>query len=335
MDSEIQNNQFSIIKSLLRNKLFIAQLIGLFILLLIICNTVVWSPPSKFPLGFVYEIKSGESYTSVAYDLRDANVIKSPYWFKGFIYIFSLGTRKVIAGDYLMYQKQSVWALAWRVSHGDFHIKPMKITIPEGLNSFEIADIFSKNFPNFNRTNFLNLVQKENLEGYLFPDTYFFMPNVKEEEIISLMNGTFNEKIKSIEADIKSFGKPLKDVIKMASILEEEARLYETRQIVAGILWKRLSLGMALQIDSSFKYINGKTTKDLTLEDLKIKSPYNLYIHRGLPPTPISNPGLDAIRSAINPIKTKYFYFLTDNNGNMHYAVTLEEHAANKFKYLK
>ncbi len=331
---QIQDNK-SVIKSLLKNKLFIAQVIALFILILIIFNTIIWSPPSKFPVGFVYEIKSGESYTSVAYDFRDANIIKSPYWLKGFIYIFSGGNRKVVAGDYLMYEKQSVWALAWRVSHGDFHIKPVKITIPEGLNSFEIADIFAKNFPSFDKGVFLNLVKKENLEGYLFPDTYFFTPSTKEEDIIKLMNDTFNDKIKSVEADIKAFGKPLKDVIKMASILEEEARLPESREIIAGILWKRLSLGMALQIDSSFKYINGKTTKDLTLEDLKIKSPYNLYVYRGLPPTPISNPGLDAIKEAINPIKTKYFYFLTDDNGNMHYAVTNDEHVANKFKYLR
>ena len=121
----------------------------------------------------------------------------------------------------------------------------------------------------------------------------------------------------------------------MASILENEARLYESRQIVAGILWKRISLKIALQVDAAFKYINGKTTEDLTLDDLKINSPYNTYNRLGLPPTPISNPGLLAIKAAVNPIKTQYLYFLSDKSGNMNYAITLEEHAENKWKYLK
>ncbi len=92
---------------------------------------------------------------------------------------------------------------------------------------------------------------------------------------------------------------------------------------------------MALQVDTAFIYVNGKTTEDLTLADLAIKSPYNTYVNRGLTPTPISNPGLDSIMAAITPIKTPYLYFLTDADGVMHYAATLKEHAANKQKYLK
>ena len=92
---------------------------------------------------------------------------------------------------------------------------------------------------------------------------------------------------------------------------------------------------MALQVDSSFKYINGKTTATLTNDDLKIDSPYNSYTNRGLPPTPISNPGLAAIKATINPQNTPFLYFLTDKDGNMHYSVTFEDHVANKLKYLK
>lgn len=324
-------SKFLLKLNLLKNRFFVLGAAA-FIMLF---GIVFWSAPSNFAVGSVYEIKSGEGYSSVASDLYDANIIRSPFWLKSFIYIFSLGQRKTILGDYSFYKKQNILTLAWRVSHGNFHVKSIKITIPEGMNSFEIADILEKNFPNFSKETFLDMVESRKLEGYLFPDTYLFMPNAKEDEIINLMIGNFNEKIKSVDEEIKAFGKPLVDVIKMASILEEEARLYQSRQVVAGILWKRLSLGMALQVDSSFKYINGKTTKTLTLEDLKIKSPYNLYIHTGLPPTAIANPGLDSIKAAINPIKTKYFYFLTDNDGNMHYAITHDEHVANKFKYLK
>jgi UPF0755 protein len=150
-----------------------------------------------------------------------------------------------------------------------------------------------------------------------------------------MMKNNFIEKIKTLDDKIKYFNKPLADIIKMAGILEEEARTMETRRVVAGILWKRLSMGMPLQVDSSFKYINGKISKTLTLDDLQIDSPYNSYTHKGLLPTPISNPGLGAIEAAITPIKTSYLYFLTDDAGNMHYGKTFEEHVANKEKYLR
>jgi UPF0755 protein len=109
----------------------------------------------------------------------------------------------------------------------------------------------------------------------------------------------------------------------------------ESRQIVAGILWKRLSLEMPLQVDASFKYINGKNTSNLTLEDLKIDSAYNSYLYKGLPPTPICNPGLSSITATLTPIKTNYLYFLTDRRGEMHYAKTYSEHLQNKELYLK
>ena len=92
---------------------------------------------------------------------------------------------------------------------------------------------------------------------------------------------------------------------------------------------------MPLQVDSTFKYINEKNSYDLTADDLKIDSPYNTYINKGLPPTPINNPGLNSILAAITPVKTKYLYFLTEKDGTIHYAVTFAEHVANKVRYLK
>jgi UPF0755 protein len=93
-------------------------------------------------------------------------------------------------------------------------------------------------------------------------------------------------------------------------------------------------MGMPLQVDSTFSYINGKNTYELTLDDLKIDSLYNTYKYKGLPPGPINNPGLEAITSALNPIKTKYLYFLTEKDGTIHYAKTFEEHKRNKERYL-
>ena len=294
-----------------------------------------WAAPKDFPVGSIYDLKTGQTLSVVANNFQESHIIKSSFWFKSFVYIFSLGQAKVIEGDYAMPTKQNVLTVAWRVSHGQLEIVPMKITFPEGMNSFEIADILVANFPSFDKKVFINLVEKEKLEGYLFPDTYFIMPNATEAEIISMMNDNFIEKIKEVSDNIKKFGKSESDVIKMASIIEEEARTTESREIIAGILWKRISMKMALQVDSCFKYINGKTTATLTCDDLKIDSPYNSYVNRGLPPTPISNPGLAAIKATISPRNTPYLYFLSDSEGNMHYAVTFEEHVANKLKYLR
>ncbi len=101
------------------------------------------------------------------------------------------------------------------------------------------------------------------------------------------------------------------------------------------MLWKRIDAGMALQVDPPFVYILGKGSLQLTTKDLATTSPYNLYKNKGLPPTPINNPGLEAIRDTINPITTKYWFYLSDNSGAMHFAITHDEHVANKQKYLQ
>lgn len=121
----------------------------------------------------------------------------------------------------------------------------------------------------------------------------------------------------------------------MASILEGEARGREEMEIIAGILWRRIEIGMPLQVDTTFLYVNGKNTFTLTQADLKIDSPYNTYLYRGLPPTPISNPGLTAIRAALNPQPTPYLYFLTGRDGLMYYSRTHDEHVQKKTRYLR
>jgi len=116
-------------------------------------------------------------------------------------------------------------------------------------------------------------------------------------------------------------------------LIEKEVPDSDDRKIVSGILWKRLELGMALQVDAVFPYITGK--QKVLLEDLKIDSLYNTYLHKGLPPGPISNPGLDAIDAARNPKESPYLYYLSGNDGKTHFAKTFSEHLRNKEKYLK
>lgn len=121
----------------------------------------------------------------------------------------------------------------------------------------------------------------------------------------------------------------------MASLIEREAKTDEDRKTIAGILWNRIDLKMPLQVDAVFGYIKGIDTYHPTSEDLSIESPYNTYLHAGLPPTPISNPGLESLHAAATPTKTDYLYYLTGKDGVMHYAKTFEEHKANRAKYLK
>ena len=133
---------------------------------------------------------------------------------------------------------------------------------------------------------------------------------------------------------IQASGHSLSDIVIMASLVEKEARTDVNRRIVAGVLWNRLALGMPLQVDAVFGYIFDRDTYSPSFEDLKVDSPYNTYTHKGLPPGPISNPGLESIYAALYPTKTNYLYYLTGKDTLMHYARTYAEHVANQTKYL-
>lgn len=289
------------------------------------------TPPIGFPKGEIFTIKDGQSLQEITYSMVGENVVKYGFVFRTHV-IFLGGENRVIAGDYLLDKKEGPADLAYRVVNGEFHLDPIRITIPEGWNIFEIGDYLSKTLVNFNMTEFVNLAKEK--EGYLFPDTYFVTPTIKPITVIDRMQKNFNEKVPKIPG-LSTTTYPIKDVISMASILEREARTMENRRIIAGILWKRLQIGMPLQVDASFDYINGKSSEELTLDDLKIDSPYNSYLYKGFPPTPIGNPGEDSIIAAINPIKTNYLFFLSSKEGKMHYAITFEEHKKNKEKYLR
>ncbi len=314
--------------NLLKNKKASIFLVSFFIL----CGLYLflYRPPTDFPLGQIITIYPGETLQEISESLRDSKVIKYPLLFRVHV-IAQGGEKKVMAGDYLLDRIEGPADIAYRVVGGQFHIETVKITIPEGWNTFQMADYLAKNLLNFNRNAFLNLAKKE--EGYLFPDTYFVSPAIKYDKLILLMRQNFGRKIESIP-EISKSKYSLKEIITMASILESEARTAESRRTIAGILWKRLSIDMPLQVDSTFIYINGKNTYELTVQDLEIDSPYNTYKYKGLPPGPIGNPGIEAIRDAVTPITTKYLYYLSSRSGDMYYATTFEQHKKNIQLYL-
>jgi UPF0755 protein len=206
------------------------------------------------------------------------------------------------------------------------------VTIPEGSDTKTIARILFEKLPNFDRRGFLQAT--EGKEGYLFPDTYFFMPSDTTEAILSVFNNAYHSKISKLQAEIEKSGHTELEILTMASILEKEANKLADRKMIAGVLWHRIDISMPLQVDAVFPYILGKNTFEVTLDDLQYDSPYNTYKYKGLPPGPIDNPGLSSITAALEPTKNNYIFFLSDLQGNFHFATTYDQHVANKKKYL-
>lgn len=288
--------------------------------------------PSNFQPETVITVSPGESVSAIAKDLSALHIVSHLDLFMDLV-IAQGGERKVLSGDYIFHSRESVFSVSRRFVTANFEITPVKITIPEGSTSFDIAEILSKKFSNFNPVLFLSKTKGE--EGYLFPDTYFIFANTDPGDIAKNMENNFNTRITPLQSEISTSGHSLSQIITVASIVEVEAATTTDRKIVAGIIWKRLSDGIPLQLDSTLKYVTGKTSDELTAQDLKSDSSYNTYVHIGLPPTPISNPGLDSIGAALNPTETPYYFFLADKNGKMHYATTLKQHDANIATYLR
>lgn len=281
----------------------------------------------------IVNIPNGTSLKEASMILKNENIVRSDTAF--YVTALSFGGENTLkAGSYLFEKKENVLRVAWRVLHGTYGIPLKKITITEGMNSKEIFALFAdERFSALDREKLSGLLKAN--EGYVFPDTYFVPVNTTAEDFLSLASSNFDRKTSSLELELASSTLDLKKIITMASIIEGEANTDIDRKIVAGILWKRISIGMPLQVDATFKYINGKGSSELSLKDLAIDSPYNTYIHQGLPPTPIDNPGLEAILSVIHPTQSEYLYYLTGSDGAMHYAKTFEEHKKNKEKYIK
>lgn len=304
------------------------------IALLIVASTfyvAVYRAPSTFVSGKIVAVEDGETLTVVAARLSDERIVRSAFWLQSVVILFG-GERNVRAGDYYFPSQARLGTVAKRLITGNFGLEPLRVTIPEGSSTEQIATIIGNYASTFDKETFLAISKKR--EGYLFPDTYFFLPNVTERRVVEIMTDTFVEKIQEIDDEVIAFGRPVDEVVTMASIVEREAHTNESRRVIAGILWKRIELGIPLQVDVTFAYINGKNTFDLTLEDLKNDSPYNTYVHIGLPPGPIANPGLDALLATVTPVESEYLFFLSDRNGEVHYSETFEEHKRKKALYL-
>jgi UPF0755 protein len=295
---------------------------------------IVWvvftSTPISFKDGTVVSISKGDSVKVIAKKLKDKHVIQSEVFFTNVVILFNLDN-SIVAGDYIFKTDYSVFEVIHKISKGEYDIQVKRITIIEGLTVHEIARLLSKEFYNISEQDFIQKALA--YEGYLFPETYYFPENITSEEVIQKMRTTFDEKISEAKEILQS-NKNLKDIVIMASIIEKEATS-DSMQEVSNILWHRIDINMPLQVDASFVYERNKHTFELSIEDLETDSPYNTYMRYGLTPTPISNPGIQALQAAAFPQETKNLYFLTGTDGEMYYAQTLKQHEANKEKYFK
>lgn len=302
--------------------------VGAFCVALISLYFFLNTPPSGFPTHTEIIVDDGASIRAVAESFQHNSLVRSSTIFSLMLRTF-FAKSTIQSGVYTFDRSYTSYDLASALITGEHKEPLIRVTFPEG---FRVSN-FLKFLPERYRD--ADTRSATVYEGFLFPDTYYFSPSMTIPQILTRMSQNFNEKTGQLESLFASSTLSRRDVVILASIVEREGRDQASMQIVASILRKRLAQNMPLQVDATFDYILGKKSSELTQSDLAIDSPYNTYTHRGLPPTPISNPGLIAIEAVLQPTSTPYLYYLTDANGIFHYATTFEEHKRNKALYLR
>lgn len=276
-----------------------------------------------------FVIPKGAGVSEIAKKLKTANLIKSDSAFKIYVSQNNLGS-KLQAGSFKLSPSMSVAEIAKSLQSGS---EDIWVTLIEGWRVEEMADKLNSEL-RIRTEEFLKLAK----EGYMFPDTYLFPREATVEYIVDTLRKTFDSRFSGeLRQKIRSQGLTEAEGVILASIVEREARSDQARTEVAGILLKRLKIGMGLNADATAQYVLGYQQEEkswwkrhLSKEDLRVDSPYNTYIHSGLPPGPICNPSLASLQAVANADpNTPYLYYYHDSKGNSFYAKTLEEHNAN------
>ena len=286
----------------------------------------------------LFTIEEGETLKTISQSLKEEGFIKSSNLFYISLYL-SNNPKAIKAGVYQLNSEMGNQKIINQIIKGETATE--KITIVEGWTISEIAS-YLENKGLFEKEAFISLANSNeftnefeflkykpkniNLEGYLFPDTYYVEKNDTPEIIIRKMLSNFENKVWNGINNKENFY----NILILASILEKEVTTFYDKQLVTDILLKRLEIGMALQLDATVIYAN-----NLEIFDLEIDSPYNTYKYPGLPIGPISNPGTESIEAALNPIKNNYWYYLSTKDGTTIFSKTFEEHKMNKNIYLR
>lgn len=293
-------------------------------------------PASSRPRRVLVEIPPNSSLTQIAGRLREKGVIRNRYAFELMARI--LGESKNLkAGEYELSPHLGLIEIIDRLQRGA--ALSYWVTIPEGYTLEQIARTLERNRMSEARR-FLRLarsgaapsnlsfrIPRPSLEGYLFPDTYRVKAGASEKAIVAQMLKTFEEKVvEDLANDLKRSDFSLDEIVIMASLIEREAKHPEDRPLIAAVLQNRLKRKMRLQVDATVLYALGEHKPRLLLEDLKTPSRYNTYLHAGLPPGPICNPGKSSIRAALRPAKVDYLYYVARPDGSHIFSRTYDEH---------
>lgn len=323
---------------------FIASIlfVGFLVIAVVAASFLWWSNATAAPSINAQSkrilITKGMTAEAIADLLAKEGVIKNSLAFKIYTQVTDL-SQKMQAGEFSVPANLKLEDVVKRLLSGPTEIW---VTIPEGLRREQIAEKFADTLElapdqaTVFRQEFLTLSQ--NLEGYLFPETYLFPKTASPSAVIKRLSTTFEQKTAELNLT--------RDDVILASILERETRKADEAPIVAGILTNRLKIGMALQADATAQYAIGSLKCEAlsnecewwttpTLEDLKIDSRFNTYKYPGLPPAPIASPGLAMLKAAADPAVTAYFYYIHTPDGQIYYAETLSEHNSNVQKYLR
>ena len=306
--------------------------IGLVFIIGIIIVLYQFSAPQIGAKEETLVVSLGTTEKELIHKLKEEGFIRNERAFE-FVLTIKGWRGKIRPGGYLVSKGLNAWQLADILVN---HPYQKWVIIPEGLRKEEIADIVQ------NKLAWSDDEKKEFLEnareGYLFPDTYLFNLDFSGKEVAQRMTNNFNEKVAPLFIKAKENNIRNDTLIVLASLLQREAASEKEMPLIAGIIWNRWLKNMRLEIDATVQYALGREGNwwpKISSKDYRVNSPYNTYLHKGRPPTPICNPGLAAIEAVIYPKETEYFYYLHDSKGQIHLAKTYKEHLENINKYLK
>lgn len=290
-----------------------------------------------------FTVEKGDGARQIAAHLAQSGFVANPLYFVFAVWEGGFGG-SLQAGTYLLSGGESPKEIAAAIAEGKVFRDTVMVTVPEGLTVSDIealcekAGLFSgaeKKLSNFHvsdfswRYSFLrDAPPGSTLEGYLFPDTYEFERTVSPFSAAVRMLDNFGLKLDAMTRRTDTL-----DIVVMASLIQKEIVTTKDMKLVSGILSKRISIGMPLQVDASIIYVTGRSS--VSTADLAFDSPYNTYLRKGLPPGPISNPGSDALEAALNPTASDYLYYLSKPTGETVFSKTLSEHNLAKQTFLR
>lgn len=315
-------------------------LISVVIVVLFFGYQLVKKPVSDDSTQIIFEVQPGASLTQIATNLQQTRLVRNARVF--LIYArFKGQASKIKVGEYSLNQAMSPDEILAVLVSGKSLAR--SITIAEGFNIFDMAALFEKNGISTQKE-FLDLVydpvfieatlgeKVPSLEGYLFPETYKYTKFEGLRTIVTQMVKRFqtvwNEQVGAEKNKLPTWSRH--QIITLASIVEKETGAAFERPIVSSVFHNRLAQNMRLQTDPTVLYgmavVQKKMPTNITKKDLLTPTPYNTYTEAGLPPAPIANPGLEAIRAVLNPAQTKYLFFVSQNNGTHVFSETIQEH---------